>query len=342
MFRSKQLIMATLSLSVLALALTACGSSTVAGPKQSVTLALDWTPNTNHTGIFVAQQKGYYANEGLTLSLAPYSSNVTPEQLVSTGQADFGISFTESVTAARATGLDVVSVAAVIQHNTSALVSLRSSGLDTLPKLQGKKYAGFGAPYEQPVIDKILSCAGVSKPAFENVTTDLDPIVALKSGQFDFAWIYSGWEGIEAQRQGVSLNIFPLGDTCMPDYYSPVIITSSKMLHAHPDTVRHFLAATAQGFAFAIHSPREAADLLIKGAPAGTFDDKQLVYDSQDYLSPRYAEGAPCWGTQTAQKWTEYPKFMFESGAIQDANGSPITTAPDYAAAFSNAYLPSC
>jgi ABC-type nitrate/sulfonate/bicarbonate transport system substrate-binding protein len=324
--------------------LAGCGGTTTSttggnAPRLTpVRLALDWTPNTNHTGIYAAMQKGWYRDAGIDLTLLPYGS-VAPEQLVATGQAEFAISFPEAVTADRALGQPLVSVAAVIQHNTSALVTLKSSGLDTVAKLAGKRYAGFGGLYEQPVISQVLSCGGAANTSFQNVTTTLDPIAALKSGQFDFAWVYMGWEGIEAQRSGADLNVFPLVDYCIPDYSSPVIITSQKLIQQQPDLIKRFLKATGQGYTYAVQHPDAAAQLLIKGTPAGTFDDTGLVTASQAYLSPQYMKDASCWGTQSLEKWTNYPRFMYNHGAIQDANGQPITTQPDYAAAFTNDFL---
>ena len=348
-FRPGRRAASTLSLLILVpLALASCAggssgtTSNTSAKLENVTLALDWTPNTNHSGIYVAIEKGYYRQQGINLTILPYSSTVAPETLVATGKADFAISFTEAVTAARAAGQPLVSIAAIIQHNTSALVSLKSSGLDTVASLSGKRYAGFGAPYEQPVIDQVLSCGGATNPTFQNITTSLDPIAALKSKQFDFAWVFEGWEVIQAQREGLALNVFPITDYCIPDYYSPVIITSQSLIGSNPAVIKRFLAATAEGYNYAIKNPKAAAALLIKGAPAGSFDDTGLVDASQAFLSPLYAQGAPCWGYQTAAKWTNYPRFMYNHGAIQDANGNPITTPPDYTAAFTNQFLPAC
>ena len=343
--RSPARILALLLVAALPL-LAACIGQTTAksydGPVAQVTLALDWTPNTNHTGVFVALQKGYYQQNGIDLKLTPYSSSVYPEQLVGAGKAEFGISFPESVTTFRAQGVPIVSIGAIIEHNTSALVTLKSSGLDSVAKLAGKRYAGFGAPYEQPVISQMLSCAGAANTSFQNVTTQLDPIAALKSGQFDFAWIYLGWEGIEAQQQGIALNAFPLADYCIPDYSSPVIISNQQFIQQHPDVIKRFMKATAEGYEFAIQHPDDAAKLLMQGAPKGSFDDQRLVLKSQEYLSPRYAPGEKCWGMQSQASWTNYPRFMFDHHAIQDANGNPITKAPDYNAAFTNQFLPAC
>jgi ABC-type nitrate/sulfonate/bicarbonate transport system substrate-binding protein len=327
--------------------LAGCGSTSTEpaaykGAPATVRLALDWTPNTNHTGIYVAQQRGWYRQQGIDLQLLPYSADVAPEQLVSTGKADFAISFTEAVASSRAAGIPLVSVAAIIQHNTSALVSLKSSGLDTVASLAGKRYAGFGAPYEVPVIQKVLGCNHAKSTKFQNVTTQLDPINALKSKQFDFAWIYMGWEGVQAQRASVALNVFPITSYCVPDSYSPVIVSTQAYLAANQAVAQRFLAATAQGYDYAIAHPQEAAKALIAVAPAGTFDDTGLVTASQLYLSPRYAEGAKCWGQQTLAAWTNYPKFMYQSASLFDAKGDPLTAPPNYAAAFTNQYLPAC
>jgi ABC-type nitrate/sulfonate/bicarbonate transport system substrate-binding protein len=334
-----------LLLTVLPVLLGGCsgsGTTSSTGTMTEVKLALDWTPNTNHTGIYVAMKKGWYRQQGIDLQLLPYSSSIAPEPLVGSGPANFGISFAEGVTSARAAGEPVVSIAAILQHNTSALITLKSSGLDALSQLAGKRYAGFGAPYEQPVISQVLSCGGATRTNFQNVTTALDPIAALKSGQFDFAWVFMGWEGIEAQRQGIALNVFPLIDYCIPDYYTPVIITNQQLIHQNPGLISRFLQATARGYEYAIQYPQEAANLLIQSAPAGSFPDQQLVYDSQNYLSPRYSADTSCWGTQTLEKWTDYSRFMYTHNTLVGPSGQPLTSPPDYAAAFTNQFLPSC
>src|SRR5260370_41227230 len=139
-------------MALLAVVLAGCTGATTpstsggAAKLDKVTLALDWTPNTNHTGIYVAMQKGWYRQQGIDLSLLPYSSSVAPETLVATGKADFGISFTEGVTAARAAVQPLVSVAAGVQHQTSAAVSLHSSRAGNVAKAAGQRLPGLRAP----------------------------------------------------------------------------------------------------------------------------------------------------------------------------------------------------
>jgi ABC-type nitrate/sulfonate/bicarbonate transport system substrate-binding protein len=328
------------------LGLVACGndddkpSPASGGQKTKVTIALDWVPNTNHTGVYVAQQQGWYAEEGLDVTILPYAQGSAPDVQVAAGKADFGFSFEEAVTTARAAGRPVKSVAAVIQKNSSALVTLKDSGLDRPAKLEGKRYAGFGAPFEEPVIQSILTCDGAPAGKFENITTDVFGFQALQAKKADFVWIFMGWEGIAARRQNIELNAFPPTSHCIPNYYTPVIITNESMIKDKADVVRRFMKATSRGYDLAISSPAEAADLLIKATPPGTFPDPQLVKDSAEFLAAKYKEGKQRWGEQDLQVWTDYPKFMIKSGRLKNSDGAAVTKDLDYAAFFTNDFLP--
>ncbi len=331
---------------LLPLFLASCGSNTSQGTQNltAVSVALDYTPNTNHTGIYVAQQKGWYQQQGLNLSILPYSANVAPEALVASGKADFAISYEESVTTARVTGEDLVSIAAIIQHNTSGLAVRADSGISSPSQLAGKVYGSFDDPFEPYVISSVIDCAGGSvTPADIKKTSPVindDGLASLQTKKIDYVWIYYGWEGIEFQRAGLKFNYFPISSYCVPDYYTPVLITSGAFIKNHPDLVRKFMAATSQGYNYAIAHPDDAANILINAVPPGTFDDAGLVTASQEYLSKQYALGAPKWGYQTLQKWTDYPHFLFQTGNLADANGNPVKTEPDESQFFTNQFLP--
>jgi ABC-type nitrate/sulfonate/bicarbonate transport system substrate-binding protein len=303
----------------------------------SMTLALDWTPNTNHTGIYVAMQEGWYADEGIDLKLLPYSGSVSPDVLVSNGKADVGISSTEGIVADAAVGQPVVSIAAIIQHNTSALVSLASSGLNSPRDFDGKVYGGFGAPYESAVVGEIIKNAG-GKGTFKNVTLNVDTVQALESHRVDFAWVFEGWEVIQAQRDGAKLNVFPITNYGIPDYYTPNIITSPKEIQQKPDLLRRFMAATARGYEYARTHAQPAGQMLINGAPKGTFPDTGLVFASQNFLSPRYADPGRKWGLQDAAAWHGYPQFILNSDGVLDASGKPVHKM-NFDALYTNQFL---
>src|SRR5229473_1199414 len=302
----------------------------------TMTLALDWTPNTNHTGIYVALAQGWYRAEGIDLKLLPYSANVSPDVLVSTGKADVGVSSTEGIVADAAVGQPVVSIAAIIQHNTSALVTLASSGLTRPSDLDGKIYGGFGAPYESAVVGEIIQKDG-GKGQFKNVTLSVDAMQALESHRIDFVWVFEGWEIIQAQRDGVKLNVFPITNYGVADYYTPNLIASPAEIQQKPDLLHKFMTATVCGYEYARTHVQQAAQMLL-AQNRGVFPDTGLVLASQQFLSPRYADPGRKWGRQAAAAWHGYPQFILDSGGVDDASGKPVHSL-NFDAMYTNQFL---
>ncbi|MGQ9614745.1 ABC transporter substrate-binding protein [Chloroflexus sp.] len=301
--------------------LTACGAATTPTvsepPLTTVRVGLDWTPNTNHTGLYVAQAQGYYKDQGLQVEILGAQEGGTVEQLVAAGRLDFGISYQEGVTQARVEGVPIVSIAAIIQHNTSGFASRVEEGITSSRDFIGKKYGAFGSPIEEAVIRGLLECAGVGDRFDQVQFVDIgssDFFVATERDEVDFVWIFKGWTGIEAEVRSVPLNIVMMNDVqCIPDYYTPVIITSEKMIAEQPDLVRRFLAATSTGYRFAIDRPAEAAEILLQVAPEL---DAELVRRSQQYLATQYQADAPRWGEQKLEVWRAYAQWMAERNLI--------------------------
>lgn len=305
---------------------------------QEVTLALDWTPNTNHTGFYIAQAKGWYKDAGIKLKILPYSSTVSPDILVASNKADVGISSTEGVISDTVLSQPVVSIAAIVQHNTSSLVVLEDSTIQRPSDLVGKIYGGFGAPSEAAVVNAIVKKDGGLAAGVKNVVLDTGAMEALKNKRIDVVWIYDGWEGILAKQEGLRLRSFPLIKFGIPDYYTPVIITSIQTAKKKSDLLSKFMQVTARGYEYTRKNPKESAQILIDQVPKGTFPDTKLVFASQEYLSLRYAEKQQKWGLQNKESWTNYPKFLLDEGAIRDASGREVKSI-DFEKLFTNEFL---
>src|SRR3954447_26721720 len=135
-------------------ATAASSSSPFAGTPTTVRLALDWTPNTDHTAFYVARHEGWYRDAGIDLQILPYAT-AAPETLLAAHQAECGISFQDSLTFAVAKRADIVSVAAILQKTASAIGVLASSSIARPKDLDGKTYAGFGYPNEVPTLKAV-------------------------------------------------------------------------------------------------------------------------------------------------------------------------------------------
>jgi len=311
------------------LLLAAC--QTVPEPQGQVVVMLDWVPNTNHTGLFVAQELGYFEESGLQVQLIQ-PGEVFAEQAVVGGAADFGVSFQEQVTLARADGAPLVSIAAILQHNSSGFAARGELDVASPAGWEGRRYGSFGSPFERATLRVLMECDQADFDQLEIVDIGFaDPLVLLDADQIDLAWIFRGWQGIQAEQEGIELDLVMMEDwlDCIPDYYTPVLIANQTTLSERPAVVRAFLAAVSRGYDFAIQDPEEAALILLRAAPEL---DPALVRASQAWLSPRYQAEALRWGEQRLEVWQEYSSWMVEHGIL--------ATAIDASAAFSNDYLP--
>lgn len=307
----KKLGLGLLATSVLAL--TACNDRTpesttnTSGEKKKVTIMLDWTPNTNHTGIYVAKKKGFFDQAGLDVEIVQPGKTVA-EQAVAAGQAQFGVSYQEALTNARVTGVPLVSIGAILQHNTSGFASPVEKKIDRPKAFEGKTYGGFGGPNEIEIIQSVMKEDGGDVSKVKNINIGNTDFFTAVKRDVDFAWIYYGWTGIEAELRGQKLNMIYLTDYSKElDYYTPILITNEKQIAQDPETVRAFMKAVTEGYQVAIQNPKEAATILSQEVPDL---DKELVLKSQEWMATRYQADAPQWGVQKKEVWENYANWM--------------------------------
>ena len=309
--------------------LSGCGSQTSTEETKEVTLVLDYVPNTNHTGIYVAQNKGYFEEEGLKVNIIEPGDNNTSAALVAAGKGQFGISYQEDVTYALTAEepMPIKAIATIIQHNTSGFVTLKDSGITSPKDFEGKTYAGWQSLSEEAVIKAVMNNAGADFDKLTMVGADVSGLSQLNSG-IDILWEFKGWAIIKAEMEGMEFNYMPLNtlDERL-DYYTPVVITNNDMIENDPETVQKFMNAVKKGYEFAIDNPDEAAEILHEYIPDYDLD---FLKESQAYLSAEYAKDADSWGVMKDSVWDGYTDFMYENGLIS----KKITAGEQYTNEF--------
>lgn len=328
--RRKYRVIATVLMLILTAGLvTACKQGPDNQGLKPVTVVLDWTPNTNHTGLYVAKTKGYFAEQGLDVNII-LPGDAGSIQTVASGNAHFGVTYQEELTQARVQSVPALSIAAIIQHNTSGFASPVAKNITSPKDFEGKVYGGWGSPVEAAVIESVMQLEGAnaSKVDFVNIG-DVDFFTAVQR-DIDFAWAFYAWTGIEAELRDFPLNMIYVKDLASQlDYYTPILITSEKLAKEDPELVKAFMRAVTQGYEFAIANPAEAAEILITAEPDL---DPRLVRASQAWLADKYQDDAPRWGEQKLEVWSGYTEWMFQEGLLEKN--------VDVTQAFTNDFLP--
>ena len=319
---------------------TACGHDAGELTKSDeglveITFCLDWTPNTNHTGLYVADALGYYKDAGIDITIVqpPEDGAV---QCCASGQAQFAINAQDTIAAAydMEVPLEVTTVAAILQHNTSCIMSRAGEGMDTPKGLEGKQYSTWESPVELAMMKYVMEQDGGDfgkVTLIPNVITD-EP-AALEAKQTDSVWVFYGWSGINAELKNVACDYWYFKDISSElDYYTPIILANNEFLEKNPEVAKKFMEATAKGYEYAANNPKEAAQILIDGDETGSLKaSKELVYKSQEYISKQYIDDAKSFGVIDEDRWNSFYKWLYDN---------KLTTKDLTGVGFTNEYLP--
>lgn len=308
------------------------GKKDSSAKSTKIRFVLDWTPNTNHTGLYVAQKKGYFKEEGLEVEIAQPPEDGA-EVLVASGKAQFGVSFQDTMSSALIgdDALPVTAVAAVIQHNTSGIISRAGEGMERPKGMEGHNYATWNTPIEQATLKQVIEADGGDFSKVKMIpSTVTDEVSALRSKSVDAIWIFYAWAGVKTELEGLETDYFAFANLDpVFDYYTPVIIANNDFLKESPDTAKKFMKALCRGYEFAIKYPEEAADILCAAVPEL---DKKLVRASQKYLADKYQADAKCFGYIDPERWNRFYKWINDNHLAEGE--VPLGSA------FTNEFLP--
>lgn len=320
----------TLLLAALMLAVCVLPASAEQEALTPIIFCLDWTPNTNHTGVYAAQALGYYREAGLDVQIVQPPENGAV-LMCAAGQAQFAVDAQDTMAASLDLDhpLGVTAVAAILQHNTSGILSRKGDGITSASGMANRIYATWDSPIEQAMIRYCMEKEGADFSSLKMIPNNItDEPAALAAHQTDAVWVFYGWSGVNAELSGVPCDYWDFASVAPElDYYTPVILANNDFLQHSPDTARAFMAATARGYEYAAEHPREAAELLIAGDTTGSLNDaRELVLASQEWISSRYLAEEPAWGRFSPERWNAFYGWLYANGlSAHDLTGIGYT-----------------
>lgn len=285
--------------------------------KEKLTFVLDWVPNTNHTGLFVAKDKGYFAEENLEVEIIQPAED-SSSSIVGSGKAELGVYFQPNMVKRLLKKTPITAVAAILQHNTAGIMVLKEDGIQSPKDMTGRKHSTWEDPIDDATVKSIVEKDGGDWSKVELVPGEsTDATTALSLNLFDSIFVYQGWDYIHSQVKKVDTNFFLLTDY-MPefDYYSPIIIANDEFLANKPEVAKRALRAIKKGYEFSASNPAEAAEILIKNAPEG---DAELIRASQEFLAKHYIADAPSWGKIDRERWNGFFQWLYDQKLVEES-----------------------
>lgn len=304
--------------------------------QERVSVSLDWTLNTNHIGIVVARDRGFYTDAGLDVEILPFS-DTSSAALLAGGLADFAYVPSLGFMSARAAGADITALWVTMQRETGRLVYNAANTEITRPAdLSGKTYAGFGSAWEAALIGTMIRNDG-GTPEWDTVTLGTGAYEALASGAVDFTLEVATWEGVNSELLERNQAAFAYGDYGIPDQQNGYIATRAASLEERPDTVAAFMRATLAGYEWAAANPGEAAEIMIA---AGDFSNPDLVRGSMEVIAEGgfLRDGETPVGKIDRERLQRMAQFLADNGVLKDGTGNVLGEPGDVSEWFDESW----
>jgi len=321
------------ALLALALGLAACGekSEGEGAEAQPFALTLDFYPNPDHAGIYMAEKLGYFDEAGLDVSIETPSDPAAPIKLVAAGQSDLAISYEPEVALAHENDLDVIAIGALVNQPLTSMIWLQKSGIKGVADLRGKTVATAGIPYQDAFLETILERAKLTPADVKTVNVGFGLLPALLGGSAEaMLGGFRNVEGVDLRQRGKDPVVTPVDQLGVPTYDELVLVANRKALAADPEKFRLFIAALERGTDAAVERPNAAVDAVLE---ANNGLDRKLTEAEVEATLPLLGARTPGqpYGYMDPQEWRTFTGWMRDNELI--------SSLPEPSELLSNAYL---
>jgi putative hydroxymethylpyrimidine transport system substrate-binding protein len=321
-----------LALLLLAAGIAACGSKpdSTKGEPEKLTLDLDFYPNPDHAGIYMAQEEGFFKEAGLDVVINSPTDPSAPLKDVAAGRADLAVTYEPEVTLAHEKGLDVVAVAALVNQPLTSLIWLKKSGIKGVADLKGKTVSNAGISYQEAFLSTILRRAKVPASTVKSVNVGFGLIPSLANGSAQaMLGGYSNVEGIDLRERGLDPVITPVDELGVPTYDELVFVARRSTLEEQGSKIRLFISALKRGTEAAVANPKAASEAIL--AANSSLEPK--LTEAQIAATLPLLSNTPAgkpYGYMDPKEWEEFAGWMRDEELIQGRPNASELLSNDY------------
>jgi len=303
--------------------LTACGDKQAQGEADelaNIDIMLDWYPNAVHSFLYIAQEKGYFEEEGLSVSIQFPANPTDPLNLAASGKVALGLYYQPDVIMARANeNIPVKSTGVIVRSPLNHLVFNEDSPIETPKDLEGKKVGYPGIPLNEAIVKTMVKNDGGNPADVDMVNVEFELGSSLISEQVDaIVGAYVNHEVPVLESKGNDVDYNNPVDYGVPNYYELVAVTSDQIWKDQQEEIEAFWRAAEKGYAFMEKNPEEGLQILLDNQDEANFPlDEKVEAKSMDILLPKM-ESDEGFGSQREESWQETADWLKEMGLIEE------------------------
>jgi len=295
--------------------LAACGPQEVEKPPDEVTVQLAWTHEALFAGFYAADQRGYYAEEGLEVTLLPRPEpGADTIAVVMDGTAAFGVDYGAGLVISRSQDRPVTAIATIYRRDPLAFITLADSGITRPHDFPGHTIRTLVPGSSAVAFEAMMARLGLDSDSVEQVDVgfDLSPFFA---GELDIWPAYMNSTVLTAREQGYQVNLI-LPEDYGVHLYGYTLFTTEQLIRENPDLVLRFLRATLRGWRWAVENPAEAGPLALKYDPELDAAHQVAVMEAS---VPLVHTGEDHIGWMRAEVWQGMHDILLEQGLLDEA-----------------------
>lgn len=288
-------------------------------PLTPVAVRLNWVPNAQFAGMYVAKEKGFYTDAGLDVTLLPYEDGLDQSLELDTGAVHFIIQSATELLTSLGAGSDFVSVGAIYQKSPYAFITLAEKKIDSPADFKGKILGSKGGNKEAAVTYRALLSS-------QNINLDEAVVKALDFGPTELEDLQSGRADVVDLYRTDQLYLFERSNIphtlILPEQYNfgmygDVLVTDSETIRDNPDLVRGFVGATFAGWKYALSHKDEAIEIILKYAADQYADEayeRYILEKSAPLITPT---GGRSLGSMDFTSWKNAYAAVRQAGLIE-------------------------